>query len=514
MKIYIHLFYLFIICPSNLFSQGDGSFINGLTPGFYNSGFRYENKTDLSRTGLSPLDDTPQARKVPVYIWYPSVQNNSERMQFNEYVKLAAVDIGLKEKEKKDEWPNIPIPVQLDKGMDKENLKKLWATKTSSIKNGEPAEGKFPVIVLGQGLYYESPLSQFVLCEYLASHGFVVITSPLVGTYYRLVNINPNDVETQIRDMEFLLSVAANLPYADKEKIGVGGYDLGGISGLLFCMRHPEVRAFFSLDCSILYPHYTGLPNTHQNYNEELFTIPLMHLTQTRFVNYYRAQDNITSLYDRKKYGDSYLLLIPTSNHGDFTSYANFNITNPVPGYWGEVSTNSKVVSKIVCESALSFFQTYLLDKIESINNLKNSLEKFNQNNFEVTFEMKKGETPPPSKEYIVNAFIEKGVENTILEIEKYKKVYTDSLLFDENVLNWLGYHFLYWWGREAEAIELFKFITSIYPNSANAYDSLAEAFLVLGEEGQAIKNYEKSLELNPENQNAKDQLKVLKVQN
>ena len=512
MKIY--LFFMLIISSFTLFPQEYSSFFNDLIPGPYTPDFRHEEKIDYSRSYLSPIDGTIVPRKINAYIWYPSVQNNSERMQFNEYVQLAAEDLGMKEEDKTDEWPYIPIPVQLEKGMSREQLKQLWDAKTESIKNNEPAEGKFPLIVLGQGLYYESPLSQFVLCEYLASNGFVVITSPLVGTYYRLVNINPNDVEAQIRDMEFLLSVAVNLPYADKQKIGVCGYDLGGISGLLFCMRHPEVKAFFSLDCSILYPHYTGLPNTHQNYNEELFTIPWMHLTQARFVNYYRSQNNITSLYDRKKYGDSYLILIPTSNHGDFTSYADFNITNPVPGYWAEVSKNSKNISGIVCESALSFFQVYLTGKLETMSELKSSFEKYKQNNFEVSFEMKVGLTPSPSKPYFVNLIIKKGMTNSLPEIEKVRKVYADSLLFDENVLNWLGYHFLYWWGREVEAIDLFKFITSIYPNSANAYDSFGEAYVVNGDTKNAVKMYEKSLELNPENQNAKDQLKVLKAQN
>ena len=512
MKIY--LFFILTITSFTIFPQEYSNFFNDLIPGPYTPSFRHEEKIDYSRSYLSPSNDTPVPRKIHTYIWYPSIPDNSEKMQFNEYVQFADKDLGMNEEDKTNYWPNIPIPVQLDKGINREQLRELWGTKTASIKNGEPAEGKFPVIVLGQGLYYESPLSQFVLCEYLASNGFIVITSPLVGTYYRLVNINPNDVEAQIRDMELLLSVAVNLPHADKQKIGVCGYDLGGISGLLFCMRHPEVKAFFSLDCSILSPHYTGLPNTHQNYNEELFTIPWMHLTQARFVNYYRGQNNITSLYDRKNFGDSYLILIPTTNHGDFTSYANFNITTPVPGYWGEVSTNSKSISKIVCESALSFFQAYLIDKLESMNELKSSFEKYKQNNFELSFEMKVGLTPSPSKPYFVNFIIEKGMTNSLPEIEKVRKVYADSLLFDENVLNWLGYHFLYWWGRDKEALKLFKLIVSIYPNSPNAYDSLGEAYLKAGENELATKNYEKSLELNPNDENARKILKQLQNKN
>ena len=513
MKIIIKSFSLFIISSFALFSQEQSSFFNNLTPGSFTPGFRHEEKIDFSRSYLSPDDGTPLSRKIHAYIWYPSIQSDAERMQFNEYVKLTAEDLGMEE-DRNEEWPFIPIPVLLDKGMSREQLKELWNTRTASVKNNESAEGQFPLIILGQGLYYESPLSQFILCEYLASHGFVVITSPLVGTYYRLVNINPVDVETQVRDMEFLISVASNLPFVDKGKIGVCGYDLGGISGLLFCMRQPQVKAFLSLDCSILIPHYTGLPNTHQNYNEDQFNIPWMHITQSRVVNAIMGHNAISSLYDRKIFGDSYLLSVSTTNHGSFTSYSNLNITNPILRYSSDVSQNPKKIFHVVCESALNFFNVYLKQKRGSLEYLKNSLEDENKNNPLVEVRIKSGEETPQSKSFFVNLIIEKGFDKALPEIENARKEYADSLLFDENALNWLGYHFLYWWGRENEAVELFKMIVSVYPNSANAYDSLGEAYMIIGENDQAIKNYEKSLELNPDNQNAKNLLEQLRNKN
>jgi len=51
---------------------------------------------------------------------------------------------------------------------------------------------------------------------------------------------------------------------------------------------------------------------------------------------------------------------------------------------------------------------------------------------------------------------------------------------------------------------EIFRFLVSKYPKSANAYDSLGEAYMSAGEIDLAIRNYEKSLELNLKNENAK----------
>jgi len=49
------------------------------------------------------------------------------------------------------------------------------------------------------------------------------------------------------------------------------------------------------------------------------------------------------------------------------------------------------------------------------------------------------------------------------------------------------------------------------YPESYNAYDSLGEAYMRAGEKDFAIRNYEKSLELNPKNENAKKMLENLR---
>lgn len=56
-------------------------------------------------------------------------------------------------------------------------------------------------------------------------------------------------------------------------------------------------------------------------------------------------------------------------------------------------------------------------------------------------------------------------------------------------------------------ARDVFKINTVLYPESANVYDSYAEACMKNKEYDLAIKNYQKSLELNPKNQNAKDMI-------
>jgi hypothetical protein len=73
---------------------------------------------------------------------------------------------------------------------------------------------------------------------------------------------------------------------------------------------------------------------------------------------------------------------------------------------------------------------------------------------------------------------------------------------FAEGELNQLGYRLLQAKGL-ADAIDIFKLNVEMYPQSANVYDSLGEAYMTNGDKDLAIANYKKSLELNPGNTNA-----------
>jgi tetratricopeptide (TPR) repeat protein len=64
---------------------------------------------------------------------------------------------------------------------------------------------------------------------------------------------------------------------------------------------------------------------------------------------------------------------------------------------------------------------------------------------------------------------------------------------------------------RVEEAIAVFRMNVEDYPNSANAHDSLGEAYLINGDTGLSIKHYQRSLELNPDNTNAREMLRKLR---
>ncbi len=100
------------------------------------------------------------------------------------------------------------------------------------------------------------------------------------------------------------------------------------------------------------------------------------------------------------------------------------------------------------------------------------------------------------------------GLDRLIERIEELKKDSTYEL--NERELNQLGYQLL-GKGDNPAAIQVFKLNVDSFPDSFNVYDSMGEAYMVIGDIKNAISNYEKSLELNPNNEHAKQILKQLR---
>ncbi len=115
-----------------------------------------------------------------------------------------------------------------------------------------------------------------------------------------------------------------------------------------------------------------------------------------------------------------------------------------------------------------------------------------------------------PDAENILRKSLQaKGVDSCIDLYKKLVLIYPKEYLL-ERFLNTLGYEELHE-RHFQDAIRIFAMNVAMYPGSSNVYDSIGEAYMDAGNKKEAIKNYEKSLALNPENINAENMLKKLK---
>src|ERR1700683_4111506 len=94
--------------------------------------------------------------------------------------------------------------------------------------------------------------------------------------------------------------------------------------------------------------------------------------------------------------------------------------------------------------------------------------------------------------------------------LQPYDELKLQAGAVNEQTLNTMGYLLLYG-GREMDGLRVFQKNVQEYPQSSNVYDSLGEAYMKTGQKDLSLQNYEKSLQLNPKNDNAVRQLKKLR---
>jgi tetratricopeptide (TPR) repeat protein len=103
-----------------------------------------------------------------------------------------------------------------------------------------------------------------------------------------------------------------------------------------------------------------------------------------------------------------------------------------------------------------------------------------------------------------------RGYESAFIVAEELR--IADGMSFNENELNIWGYRLIDHL-KVRPAMEIFRLNTHLFPESANTYDSLGEAYGLLGQTQDAIDSYERVLELDPASQNAAHQLERLSRQ-
>ena len=113
--------------------------------------------------------------------------------------------------------------------------------------------------------------------------------------------------------------------------------------------------------------------------------------------------------------------------------------------------------------------------------------------------------------EMLFRTAVEKGAEAAIAQYRELKTKEADAYDFGEEQLNNLGYY-LIGMKKFKDAIAILQLNVEVFPKSANVYDSLGEAYMDDGNKELARENYEKSLQMDTGNTNAKEKLKQLKT--
>jgi dienelactone hydrolase len=115
----------------------------------------------------------------------------------------------------------------------------LLATPVFATQDVPAAAGKFPVVIYHPGLGGTFD-DNVVACEYLASHGYVVLSSAYQAADSSSLNID-GDLAISLDDLQFMLRYAATLPFADASRVAAMGHSYGAQAMLAWRARPNSV---------------------------------------------------------------------------------------------------------------------------------------------------------------------------------------------------------------------------------------------------------------------------------
>jgi pimeloyl-ACP methyl ester carboxylesterase len=277
-------------------------------PGPYTVGLKVIEQYDRSRVFHSTSDVTGKSatldgfRPLQTLVWYPAEASKAARMTIGDYAALIRTETSFDKP--MEHGKSQSFVEDFTRGT---TTLPVWALRDAPVQ-----ENRFPLVIYAPGL--DAPaIENIELCEYLASHGFVVLATPSMGAKERAMTVDIGGANAEAQDISFLIDYAKSLPDTEMSSVAVIGYSWGGMSALFAAARDKRIGAIVSLDGSFRYG-----PATVQQAGDvhpDQMKIPLLFFS--------RAEETLESWSATHQDKDQFCVAPNVLNewiHGDFYS--------------------------------------------------------------------------------------------------------------------------------------------------------------------------------------------------
>lgn len=493
-------------------ASGDQRFHFTEKPGPDAVGLKVVDQYDFSRSYRSAIDELgkpyrgERARPLQTLIWYPAQKSSGKPMTVGDYGDLLATETTFGKPELAPDWKQW-----LD-GMKPTLKDSMWAVRDAAL-----LAGRFPVVIYAPSISSMS-WENADLCEYLASHGYVVVASPDMGATSRSMTVDLNGINAEAQDISFLIGYARTLPNTDVSEIAVAGFSWGGISNLFAAARDNRIDALVALDGSMRY--FPGLVKAATDVHPEQMTIPMLFFTQGPTSLEKLARHTLNKNTDGPNvlnawtHGDLITVDDIALVHTEHSSMyqRNEDIWKDYPsGHKADYSRADGIVGYAwVARYTLEFLDAYLKHDAQAMAFLKKTPAEVGVPPHMMEVDFRAGKGIPATLDAFRAELGRQGFDHAPAIYAAMLKDQPDFKLDQDALILWA--YDLMQKDHLPEATELFKLAVQLFPDWWNAYDSLGESYMKAGQKQLAIDNYKKSLELNPANDNAKEKLKVLEA--
>jgi dienelactone hydrolase len=530
------LFTIMLINPAGLAQQAPPLW-GSLRPGPHAVGFRSTWQRDHSRRYDIVFDDKTHyasgksPRPILVNIWYPARQGDHPApMRHRDYLVIGSDDPQLSRYAAKlFEYERAIVcnelmgkkPGELSE-KERRLFEDFWDTPTASLRDAPPLEGKFPMVIYHAGAR-SSYEENAVLCEFLASHGYVVIGSAYPEGRGRSFNIDGQDGSA--RDFEFLIAYAGRLPHVDWQHIGLMGHSAGAQASLYFRAHDASaVDAVVSLDTTQDYHSLT----THGW--DVLKKYLLDHVDNVDGPLLMAANDYaIFQLADAMVKADRYYLTTHELEHNDFIAQGIIHKmlecrASPDDRSLETAYQTARVKYEAVCDRILIFFDAHLKGQTGRLKELtqERAPDEIGGARPSVAHvprgvagaEPFRPDSPsPPTPRQIRELIARLGVEPTLELLNRHHETSPSAPVFDGDFGFAIVDEFLEV-GRIRDAIAVKRAYVKFDSKNAFSYFKMGNSFEKYGVKSRAIDCYKKALLLDPANAEAAERLKKLQEAN
>jgi len=471
-------------------------------PGPHTVGLRIVQQFDASRGAtpkLAMFDDgkaLAAARPMQTLVWYPAQASNAAHVRYLDYLQsgLRADDFAI-------------TPEQLSTGS------KQWAGNPAAqasmlaVRDARPVAGSFPVVIYAPSFNADAS-ENADLCEYLASHGYIVIASASRGARTRGMTDNVEGVEAQAADIAWLMSYAGTVPGADLDRLAVAGFSWGGLANVFAASRSTRIKALVSLDGSVRY--YPQLIAASGSVTPANTAVPMLSIGARPPTMEQLTENDRTapaSFLNKMVFSDLYLASMQPMAHRDFAGQS--IRLSPDATFIDYSRDEVRAAYGWTVRYTRAFLDAYLKQDAAALAFLKATPIANGVPKHMMAMKVRPASASAPTKAGFVAEFKRRqfrdaaAIHDAMVKSDPGFKLYgTELKALGEELLRKQ---------HPQGAIELFKLGIVLAPRWGDLQNGLGEAYEAAGEPKLALAAYEQALVLDPTLAGAGIRVKVLK---
>lgn len=500
---YITLLIPCLAVAASVASGDPASFQFKEQPGPYAVGLRVVEQYDYSRSYRHALDglgrpfEGERARPLQVLIWYPAVRVSAKPMAVSDYSNLLATETNFK-------TPSAIADLKMDDLSWRSGAHAMLAQRLWAVRDAPREPGRYPIVVYAPS-FSSMSWENADLCEYLASHGYLVLASPSLGVTDREMTLNLSGVTAQARDVSYLVGYAGTLANADASAVAVAGFSAGGLAEMVAAARDNRIDALVAFDGSFRY--YPALVEQAAEVHPALMTIPLLSFSvpfsfedQEQYKTPVLAAPNVLNAWI---HGDLVDVHMHEFFHDEFASMYQRN--EDVWWLWKKffptLADNSAREDGItgyawVARYTLEFLDAYLKHDSKALTFLRRAPADNGVPRHVMTVSFRGAEGVAPSVDGLRAELAHRGFRQ-LNEIVATMRTHDAGIVLDEHDLDAWGQELIAD-GHLLEAIEVLALSVQMHPDSSGAFASLGDAQRQAGQTRLARDNYTEALKRNP----------------